>query len=410
MATNTNADLIVSKTAEYSKLPGLILGLDGWILRSLPVEHRAQFLHGYEKLLRIVFHPDRYQDPAKKESRQSYLQSVGEAVEYMLSDEFSYEMTAETVPSHKNPIVALREAVAVRDGIIKRADNLKSKAEEGEHSAKRELTDAMRRIAKAESELQIRTSQHYQLNRCTEKMVRKYPVPITSPSAKVSGRFINFRNGTQIDSGSDHCIERSMAAYSSSSYIDECHEWISQGSWITIAETQGILSTSDSLTFHHAACEGRAKWRIVGAMTIAHLCEYARTRSGYREKIRPSEFVESINAMNASRPKEENIDEHERPIKACCVSFYAPGMILVLRCSDKYRLLIVDSVDASDKPNKVAIEHWRKKYYAAESLRLVQKRKMREQVCLLKNKLRDAKAKAKPKATHHGRDSQPPAV
>ena len=57
MDTNTNnpspvVDLIAQKTKEYDNLPGHILGLDGWVLRSVPVDLRTTFLKGYEKLLK----------------------------------------------------------------------------------------------------------------------------------------------------------------------------------------------------------------------------------------------------------------------------------------------------------------------------------------------------------------------
>ena len=74
------------KTKEYDTLPGHILGLDGWILRSIPEDRRKEFLTGYEKLLKVTLHPDRSQNPGEKERREKYLQSVSQAVTFLTTD------------------------------------------------------------------------------------------------------------------------------------------------------------------------------------------------------------------------------------------------------------------------------------------------------------------------------------
>lgn len=101
-------DVMADKLDEFDKYPALTLGLDGWILRSLPTELRARFLTGYEKLLQIAFHPDRYQDPALKESRDRYLRSVSEAIVFLLSGNVEYATAVDDVPTRRNPLIRMQ--------------------------------------------------------------------------------------------------------------------------------------------------------------------------------------------------------------------------------------------------------------------------------------------------------------
>jgi len=96
------------KLKELENLPGHILGLDGWLLRSLPKDKRGTFLEGFEKLIRIAHFPDHAANPQDKTRRERYIQAVANAVSYLKSDEFAWEMAVEDVPSRKNPIIKLK--------------------------------------------------------------------------------------------------------------------------------------------------------------------------------------------------------------------------------------------------------------------------------------------------------------
>lgn len=379
MATNTT-DLIASKTAEYSNLPGLILGLDGWILRSLPADHRAQFLRGYEKVLRIVFHPDRYQDPTVKESRQRYLQSVNEAVEFMLSDAFSYDIATDSVPSHKNPMVGLRAAVQVRDDIITRIDQDKAAAQRRSAASEQELAEARMTLERYKEELDRRSMVHYQLNRITSQVVQKYPVPIDGPAAQVTGHWLTFRtvlppHNPKLKHPCPEPLEARLAYYASQGILSDGVSFLDE--WAGVAEAQGLLGEPFVLNFkaHIATHPKLGKVHILGAMTVAHLCYYASVQSGYRA-ITPEEFAVVVAPLSAVPDASEM---SELPIRRRCLSFYGPGMILVLRCPDRYRLLLVAKVDAAEQPNLVLINHYKSLYNTERRDRVQQGRKLRGQ-------------------------------
>lgn len=88
--------------------PGHILGLNGWILRTLPKDKRETFLKGFEKLIRVAYFPDHASSPRDKTSRERYIQAVSNAVSFLTSNEFAYELGTETVPTEKNPIIQLK--------------------------------------------------------------------------------------------------------------------------------------------------------------------------------------------------------------------------------------------------------------------------------------------------------------
>jgi hypothetical protein len=97
------------KIGEYQDLPAHILGLDGWLLRNIPRESRVTFLKGYEKLMRVIYSPDRTQDPVDKNRRDLYIRAVARAVSFLTSDSFAFDLCVDEVPSKQNPIIQLEK-------------------------------------------------------------------------------------------------------------------------------------------------------------------------------------------------------------------------------------------------------------------------------------------------------------
>lgn len=335
-----STDLITSKTAEFENLPGLVLGLDGWVLRSVPKHLRAQFLTGYEKLLRIVFHPDRYSEENQKQSRQVYLQAVGEAVRFMLADEFSYELTTDTVPTRRNPMVSLRNAVQVRDAIIARLDEEKNQSTT--NAAATEIQNAQLKAQLEDlSELsEKRLSVSHRLRVITRIAVRNYPVPIGAAFCRATGYYLNFKECELLNS---------IARLSSSGEIGETHPW-AYGDWVDEAKNQKLTEPQSELSLERGGFDGG---RIVGAMTIAHLCEYLRHINDYGT-ITPEKALTDLKYISAPKPEEE-LEALRIKMFSFTLGFYASKMILLIQPHKPqrqsgnwlcYRFFAVESADA----------------------------------------------------------------
>jgi len=345
--TNTKTDLIAQKTAEYENIPGLVLGLDGWILRSLPKHLRAQFLNGYEKLLRIVFHPDRYTDPVKKESRQSYLQSVSDAVRYMLADEFAFETTVESVPTRKNPLLTLREAIDVRDKIIGRLDDqLKDKTSDS--SDYREKAESLQtRLMDCTAEMERRTSMDYRLRQIVNSCVKKFPVPLGLKFSAVKGYEIEFTPEAP--------LTKAIGYYSSASELSYDHEWIAADSWMAVARDQALLAARKSFRLQKRKVTGEPGVSVAGAMSIAHLCQFIARENGYpADKLSPEKTFATIQTIYQEVSGDEEEEHYRRWLGPFLLPFYSTGMILLLAHRTpgmvKHSLFVVDSVDAGDGP------------------------------------------------------------
>lgn len=111
-------NILLSKIDEYDQFPALVLGLDGWILKSVPAETRSQFLRTYQKALQIAFHPDRVQDEDAKAGRERFLQVIGEAVTYLSENAINYELATDNVPTKKNPLVSLQRGMEAREVLV----------------------------------------------------------------------------------------------------------------------------------------------------------------------------------------------------------------------------------------------------------------------------------------------------
>lgn len=92
-----------------------VLGVDGWLLRTIPADRRVLFLKLYEKAIRAAIHPDIIQDAKKKDFFGRYVARVGEAINEMCQDHATYDAMAEFVPTKRNNVRALEHAIDGRD-------------------------------------------------------------------------------------------------------------------------------------------------------------------------------------------------------------------------------------------------------------------------------------------------------
>lgn len=176
--TSQHDQELEARTNEYEGLPAHILGLDGWLLRSIPESRRKEFLQGYERLLKVVFHPDRYPAEEEKIRKQKYLQAVSNAVFFLTNDPIAFEMSVDKVGTAINPIVSLRRTLETREkqlgDLEKQLSSLtaeKSKVQELYATAQKELrilreeNDGLKKVARATAKIgTLKTGVGYSLN------------------------------------------------------------------------------------------------------------------------------------------------------------------------------------------------------------------------------------------------------
>jgi len=347
-------DLVLQKTKEYENLPGLVLGLDGWILRSLPKELRSQFLNGYEKLLRIVFHPDRYPDPDRKESRQVYLQAVGEAVRFMLEDEFAFETISDTVPTRKNPMMTLRHAIEVRDQIINRLDNQIRQRVNNFTEYQEENSRIKMQLLRLKQQSDRRLNMDHRLRQTTRYVIKQFPVPIGFRFSLVSGAFLRLRM--------DSRFVELLGRYSSIHPIGDDNEWIRNSSWMDLVRNENLCLSELKLKLKRSV--GRFiqlgethSLTVIGAMTIAHLCHFIASRNDFQEQ--PLSLQQTFNSVQwLSNPinNDEEAEKFRMATAPYMLQYYTPGMLLVVQIRQqkivRHELFMVNNVDAGDSPAK----------------------------------------------------------
>jgi hypothetical protein len=413
---NTPTDLIAQKTGEYDRFPGLLLGLDGWILRSVPKSLRRQFLEGYEKLLRIVFHPDRYQDPAIKQSRQSYLQSVSEAVSFMAQDEFSFEIASDAVPTKRNPFVALQHEVDRRDDIISRF-----------HSEVDAARDGAAEAVKSEQELRKTLDQTLERNdrerrliitlrNVLYRMIRSFPVPVDCLHHVITGSFVKVESIPQdnVLTAEGSTDVRSLY-YKLDHYSSEADTYCGDSNWFLNgmpalapdrrkdkyrirpglkAGKNGKLEIPDpveedpsdfretfapyleketSLRFRKRNSRD-GKFTIIGAMSVAHLCEYLRAqrltlpKKGWLAEA----FERLLRLVTDEATGQVKIDARSKwtgEVGNYLIPFYQPGVFLLLRPHRDHqeindpqmpmRLFLVKGSDYEESPNQALISGYK---------------------------------------------------
>lgn len=386
MDTSMNApqtDLIAQKTSEYDNLPGLVLGLDGWLLRSIPAQLRDQFLNGYEKLLRIVFHPDRYTDPEKKRTRENYLQSVNEAIRFMLADEFSFETIVDTVPTRRNPLVALRHNIELRDSIIGRLDDRSREASQIIERLSKENEAMKLHILQVSQNAELKLSAAYHLRRIVNVFVKRYPVAIGMMYCVANVREVVFTPD----------FMEQLGLYSSSKFLTPDHEWIQKHSW---ANQLGVMGKRLKFKIERRTAKSDDEnYTVVGAMSIAHLCEYLRYTS---------DTVQS-NLERLKNTAADSMQQYVNEVAPFVTSFYTGGMMLLVIKKEEHKsgkpknpkqftLFYVVDVDAETNPNEALVRGYERRISHLNAARLrdlAHMEKLRRNIKVLKLKLKKSK-------------------
>jgi len=87
------------------------LGVDGWVLRTLPQNLRIRFLESHKKNLQTTHHPDLYQNSRERKTHENYLQRVTATIDYFLSNPIELELALQDLPSTRDPMIALKQKI-----------------------------------------------------------------------------------------------------------------------------------------------------------------------------------------------------------------------------------------------------------------------------------------------------------
>ena len=322
MSNNQELEKIVGQLKD---LPGHILGLDGWLLRTLPKDKREIFLKGFEKLIRVVYFPDHAPDARSKSSREQYIQAVSNAVTYLTSDEFAYELAVEEVPTEKNPIVKLKTEMEQKEREHQRetlslSQKIDSTSKEIENTQR--VNQELRRVNTLElgrTSILLRVQEH---NRIYLSQNRCYDIRNRRPFS-ISGYFLDFNK------------IRGMDALQTIILGDNSGLKTKYANFQEILESNLLSGTKENLRFQNrTAPHGDYFLRILGGLTIGSIKEFITyknllrntrkdvtdispgvfmrdmselpnttlsiTREGYQDDIRLSHF--SIPALNIGLP------------------------------------------------------------------------------------------------------------
>lgn len=412
-------DLLAVATSEMpgpDELPGLLLGLDGWVLRSIPTGLRKKFLEGYEKSLQIAFHPDRYPDPVTKLSRQRYLQAVSEAISYMTKDEFQFELCADAVPTKRNPFVALQHTVNIRDNIIEKlneqvAELEKFRAEHlhENHSLKENLSTAMSRADRMETRFTY-------FHSVVSDTVKSFPVPIASKAHTVEGCFVNMQklalefDRAVVKAGvdgisQDPTLFSRLDTYTCKDHFCARSEWVTKKTYVQ--QFGKYASKPQTLSFKKYI-DLENNFEIEGAMTVAHLCEYLR------DCRRPVPGVAWMyegltHLLHPPDIKAKGYVNWWDRIREYTLPFYTPGCFLLIRDrtdSDQptpwLRLFLVKKSDYEESPNEALVNGFKRQVVKLKQgidQRVIKLREtahwLRSKIAGLKHELKVSQAKVK---------------
>lgn len=288
-----------AKTSEYQNLPGLILGLDGWVLRSILKEQRAAFLTSYRKLLNVTFHPDRTQNEERKRAFQNYLQTVAEAVDFLQASEMNFEMAVDVVPTRLNPIVQLKRNAEVGETALRSmGERLKEAADQIQTlSARAEQEEKRADVVTAEL-LRMERS-NFEMRMALGVFSRRCIFPVNGPEVKLWVVVLDLAE-------SDDVLRQQFAGE--------------------------MISGKPGRARNRVLTLGLKRWRIYGAMTPTHVREWVGDRKNVSEWVRA-----------------ELAAEHLGAVSPFTVPFMAAGMFLVLEANQERQLAFITKNENQDR-------------------------------------------------------------
>lgn len=361
----TEIDYIGKKADEYANSPSLILGLDGWILRSIAPELRAQFLNGYLKLLRVSFHPDRYQSESQKNSKQNFLQFCDEVVRAMLADEFSFELMMEDVPTKKNPLVSLKTEIERINGVVETVDEKLQDEIKKSSRATEEVRSLKKQIINLGKKIDSDEAYYFRVRENLRQIVRQNPVPINFRRYHVDGFFVDFNTQPK---AVETLSRWSVASKLPTDAVQQIKELIQKD------------QDSKRLKFKSGFYEGK---RLLCGFFACDLAEYLR-KVVFKDKKATAEKVASeLNRMTYQEPTHETcFDEFEgSATRKYSLPFITEGMLLFIE--DCPRLFYVEKVNDGET-NLKALITTRQSEYASEISSLRARKNKSEARLLLK--------------------------
>lgn len=289
------------------ELSAHILGLDGWLLRTIPADRRNTFLRLYEKAVRTALHPDLIQDQNKKQFYDRYLGRVSESISAMCADAASYDELAEFVPAAKSKVVGLEQLLAERDAKI---EELRAEIEAQRKAFLEEQKNfSAVEAARKNSDKRLRRSAAaaYEVFRQYKSLAENINVfSVNLKRFKVEGSLV------RLDFTEEGVVETRLA---------DCNLNKSRGT-TTIPQHGKVV--------------------IVGAATLGGLKHCLETN-----EIPRAEMVDLLRTFSPTA-----CDDRSLQLNHYLVGFFKPGMVLVVRNRGENLLIKVDNVDAIDEKSK----------------------------------------------------------
>lgn len=287
-----------------------ILGVDGWLLRTIPEERRAVFLRLYEKAVRTSLHPDLIQDANKKKFYDRYIGRVGEAITAMCADAATYDAMAEFVPAAKSRNISMDVLLAERDAEI---DRLRAEIKEKEAVFKAEANNFA--IAQAASLEKEKISAR--MSAASYSVFSQYrSLAENAESYSLNHRFFTIK-GTLVDIEftDDGIVE-----------TEKCP--------CELTKERGTISFTMP-----------GKTQIVGAATLAGL------KHCWRTNTIPNAEMNKLVLTFAP----EKCDDRTLQLNRYTVSFFKVGMVLIVKHKKKNLFIRINEVDVLDDKAKLEV-------------------------------------------------------
>ncbi|MEK6861007.1 MAG: hypothetical protein AABY07_03460, partial [Nanoarchaeota archaeon] len=74
------------KIGEKEVQPVSLLGIEPWVIRSLPDNLKIAFLNQYKKAIQVSHHPDLYQDAGQKKVHERFFQATVRYIDLLLEN------------------------------------------------------------------------------------------------------------------------------------------------------------------------------------------------------------------------------------------------------------------------------------------------------------------------------------
>jgi len=287
-----------------------ILGVDGWLLRTIPEDRRTVFLRLYEKAIRTALHPDIIQDDNKKKFYDRYIGRVGESIAAMCADAATFEAMAEFVPATKSRNIGMDALLAERDWTI---DILRAELKAKEEAFKA----ASEHFSRVETQSKNAAKINANRSSATYAVFSQYRALAENKQAhSLDHRFFQIKgNFVEIDFTSEGIVEKE---------IGECEL------------TKNIKSTKETKL---------GKVSIVGASTLGGIKHCWETNI-----IPNAEMKELIQTFSPHA-----CDDRTLQFNHYVVGFFKVGMILIVKHGGRNRFIKIKAVDVLDDKAKLKV-------------------------------------------------------